>query len=179
MLTSKTHQIFIQPNPSGNPCLIITDEKEQGSKPPYALGSGPVRADNGAGCRKRIKRIDSIEWFGDSNYTTTIDFGSVTPLANGNTIVTIDATSTPNMWISSGVYKLNANDGERYKYAVKVTDGTGLSISEDPQVIIDCGSNIPRVVPGVAISQQTQAITAVGVVALAGLVFWALTRDNE
>jgi hypothetical protein len=175
MPTPKAHQIFIQPNPSGNPCLIITDEKEQGSTPPYQLGSGPVKTDNGAGCRKRIKRIDTIEWFGDSNYTTTIDFGSVTPLANGNSIVTIDASDTPDTWISSGVHKLNANDGERYKYAVKVTDGTGRSISEDPQVIIDCGSNSPVVV----IPQQTQAITAVGVVVLAGLVYWALTRNNE
>ena len=175
MSTPKAHQIYIQPNPFGNPCLIITDESEQANDAPFRRGNGPVKSDRGAGCRKRVQPIDTIEWFGDSNYTTTIDFGSVTPLANGNTIVTIDATSTPNMWISSGVYKLNANDGERYKYAVKVTDGTGLSISEDPQVIIDCGSNIPVVV----ITQQTQAITAVGVVVLAGLVYWALTRDNE
>jgi hypothetical protein len=178
MPTLKAHQIFIQPNPSGNPCLIITDEKEQGSTPPYALGSGPVRSDNGAGCRKRIKRIDTIEWFGDSNYTTTIDFGSVTPLANGNTIVTIDATNTPGTWISSGVYNLNAIDGERYKYSVRVTDRTGNSIIEDPQVIIDCGGNIPRLAIASQMPQTT-AVTAVGVVVLAGLVYWALTRDNE
>jgi len=139
MLTSKAHQIYIQPNPVGNPCLIITDESEQAGNPPSKRGCGPVKSDRGAGCRKRVQPIDTIEWFGHSGYTTTIDFGVITPLAACETKVTITSTSPNDTWISGGVYKLNAKDGERYKYTISVTDGTGVSISEDPQIIVDGG----------------------------------------
>ena len=139
MLTPKAHQIFIQPNPFGNPCLIITDESEQASSPPFKRGSGPVKSDHGAGCRKRVKPIDTIEWFGHSGYTTTIDFGIITPITACVTQVTINGATPTDTWISGGVFMLNAKEGERYKYTVTVTDGKGCSISEDPQVIIDGG----------------------------------------
>ena len=139
MSASKAHQIYIQPNPVGNPCLIITDESEQANDAPFRRGNGPVKSDRGAGCRKRVQPIDTIEWFGHSGYTTTIDFGAITPLAGCDTKVTITSTTPNNTWISGGVFDLDANDGERYKYTVTVTDGTGVSISEDPQIIVDGG----------------------------------------